>query len=260
MKKMLDIHVLPMLTEMVGRSAVHFRMKTLSHFGIPESETDYRLTGIETLFPGIILGLQAVFPIIHVKLYARGNDEKELERLLDEAEQWCLERTGHYVFTRTGLSMAGEAGRLLRETGKTLAVAESCTGGLIASMLTDVPGSSDYFLFSGVTYSNDAKTSVLGVDREILTAYGAVSRETVMAMARGARRVSGADIAVATSGIAGPGGGTAEKPVGTVFFGIDSEEGCEGYMFISPYEDRDKNKTLFAVKALDLLRRNLVDK
>lgn len=112
-------------------------------------------------------------------------------------------------------------GGLLREKGKTLALAESCTGGLVASMLTDVPGSSDYFLLSLVTYSDRSKVEILNVQRSTLDRHGAVSEAAAREMAAGARQASGADIGLAITGIAGPGGGSAEKPVGLVFFCID---------------------------------------
>jgi nicotinamide-nucleotide amidase len=257
MRHMLSVHVIPQLCRLAGESREKFMVRTLSHFGIAEADVDYRLSGIETRFPGITLGLRAVFPVIQVKLYARGRDENHMQTLLDSAQSWCLERTGEYLFSRNGQSMEEKVGQLLRGEKKTIALAESCTGGLIAHMLTQVPGSSDYFLFSGVTYSNHAKVSVLGVNEQTLTQHGAVSSDTVMEMARGARAVSGADIALATSGIAGPGGGSAEKPVGTVFIGIASETGCTSHMFQSHFDDREKNKTFFAMKALDLLRRTL---
>jgi len=111
-------------------------------------------------------------------------------------------------------------GDILLSRNATLALAESCTGGLISDLITNVPGSSEYFLFSGVTYSNNAKTNVLGVRQETLEKFGAVSEETVREMAEGALRISGADYALATSGIAGPDGGTDEKPVGTVCIGL----------------------------------------
>lgn len=112
-------------------------------------------------------------------------------------------------------------GALLRERGLTLALAESCTGGLIASLITDVPGSSDYFLASLVTYSNDSKVSLLGVNDVTLTEHGAVSDKTAREMAAGVRRVVGADVGVAVTGIAGPGGATPTKPVGLVYFALD---------------------------------------
>jgi len=116
---------------------------------------------------------------------------------------------------------------LLRESGLTLSVAESCSGGLIAKRLTDIPGSSGYFLLGVVTYANSAKEAVLGLPQELIEKHGAVSSEVAAAMAAGVRKLSGSDIGIATTGIAGPDGGTREKPVGTVFIAIARTDGCE---------------------------------
>ena len=128
---------------------------------------------------------------------------------------------GDAVFGSDDEQYAGAVGRCLRSRGYSLAVAESCTGGLIGSMLTAVPGSSEYLLLDAVTYSNASKERVLQVSNELLLGHGAVSRECARAMAAGARRVSGADLAIAVSGVAGPTGGSAEKPVGLVFLALD---------------------------------------
>jgi len=114
----------------------------------------------------------------------------------------------------------------LRDSGQTLAVAESCSGGLVSKRITDVPGSSGYFLLGVVTYSNSAKERVIYVPNELITQHGAVSSEVAVAMAAGVRKLSGSDISIATTGIAGPEGGTAEKPVGTVFIALTSPSGC----------------------------------
>ncbi len=140
----------------------------------------------------------------------------------------------------------------------TIGVAESCTGGLISHLLTNVAGSSDYFLFSGVTYSNDAKQNVLGVSEETLKTYGAVSEETVREMAIGVRRISGSTYGLATSGIAGPTGGTEDKPLGTVCIGISTKEETVAYTFKSPFKERLSNKQIFAICALDLFRKKIM--
>jgi nicotinamide-nucleotide amidase len=150
--------------------------------------------------------------------------------------------------------MEQEVGRVLLEKKATVAVAESCTGGLIGHRLTDVPGCSTYFLADFVTYSNEAKASVLGVLPQTLEAHGAVSEETVREMAAGARRRSGADVAIATSGIAGPGGGTDERPVGTVCFGLDADGLQLGHR-LQLWGNRDWIKILTSQIALDWIRR-----
>ena len=142
-------------------------------------------------------------------------------------------------------------------TKATLAVAESCTGGLISHWLTNVPGSSEYFLFSGVTYSNDAKKKILGVSAETINRCGAVHEETVKEMAQGARRIVGATYGLATSGIAGPAGGSADKPVGTVCIGLATDSSAEAYRFHFPFGNRLMKKKIFAIAALDVLRHKL---
>ena len=143
-------------------------------------------------------------------------------------------------------------GQLLRKSGMKLAVAESCTGGLVADHITDVPGSSDYFRGGIVAYSYEAKVTLLGVSWSTLRAHGAVSRETVMEMALGARTALGADVAVSISGIAGPGGGMPNKPVGTTWFGLSTEE--EDLAYLREFTgDRRKNKMQAANAALQIL-------
>ena len=148
-------------------------------------------------------------------------------------------------------------GELLRLKGLTLSLAESCTGGLVAKLVTDVAGSSDYFLEGAVTYSNAAKIRALGVSPGLLAEYGAVSAEAALAMAEGMRKNSGSDIALAVTGIAGPGGGSAEKPVGTVFLALATAAGCrvERRRFSG---SRDEIRTTTAFTALDWLRRYLM--
>ncbi|MGQ9477425.1 MAG: CinA family protein [Candidatus Bipolaricaulia bacterium] len=150
------------------------------------------------------------------------------------------------------MGLEEEIGALLRERGLTLATAESCTGGLLGHMITNVPGSSDYFLGGVVAYSNAAKERLLGVRAETLAKEGAVSEAVALEMARGARRLFGADLALATTGIAGPGGGTEEKPVGLIYIALvtPDRELCERHIWSS---DREGNKRRSAERALELL-------
>ncbi|MGQ9626749.1 MAG: CinA family protein [Anaerolineae bacterium] len=143
-------------------------------------------------------------------------------------------------------------GKLLSERGLTLAVAESCTGGLLSNLLTDVPGSSAYFLGGVVAYSNRAKEEILGVSHETLLGHGAVSEETAREMARGARKLFGSDLALAITGIAGPTGGTPQKPVGLVYISLSSAEGefCHRHLWAG---ERLENKLLSAQAALQML-------
>lgn len=152
--------------------------------------------------------------------------------------------------------LAVQVGEVLRDRGLTLGLAESCTGGLIGSLITDVAGSSDYFMGSAVTYSNEAKEGVLGVRHETLAAHGAVSAETAAEMAQGARRVFGTSVAASVTGIAGPGGGTATKPTGLVYIHVSAPGIEQGERHVFP-ADRIGNKRLAAEAVLRLLVRAL---
>jgi PncC family amidohydrolase len=145
-----------------------------------------------------------------------------------------------------------QIGKLLRLSGQKLATAESCTGGLIGDRITNIPGSSDYYLGGVVAYAYEAKVALLGVSWDTLHEYGAVSRETALEMSRGARKALGADIAVSVSGIAGPGGGLPGKPVGTTWIGLSTVDGDWARVFCFPGE-REKNKALSAEAALEFV-------
>jgi nicotinamide-nucleotide amidase len=258
MKRMLIEHVIPAIIDFQGDAAMHSRVKTITTFGLPESLVGEKMAAVEAEFPGIKLGLRANFPQIQVKLYGRDTDADRLDRRLADAGKWAVERLGSQVISEDGESMEAVVGRLLVKRAATLALAESCTGGLMANWLTNVAGSSEYFLFSGVTYSNRAKMDVLSVNPDILDTVGAVHEDTAREMAEGARRVAGATYGLSTSGIAGPDGGTEEKPVGTVCIGLAGPDGSCGKRFYFPFGKRLMNKKIFAMAALDMLRRELL--
>ncbi len=154
--------------------------------------------------------------------------------------------------TSSDVSLEAQIGPLIRDLGLKLVTAESCTGGLIASRITNVPGSSDYFLGGIVAYAYEAKVALLNVSWDTLKAYGAVSQETVLEMARGARNALGADLAISVSGIAGPGGGLPDKPVGTTWFGLSAFNG--EWAYLHQFDgDRLQNKAFAADTALNIL-------
>jgi len=258
MRRMLAEQVLPRLSAQEGGNRRYYPVRTISTFGLPESVAGERLVGLTEEFPEITLGLRAKFPEIQIKLYAEGDDETRAHDMLERASEWVARKMERHVFSTDGSPMEAVVGRLLRKQKATLGVAESCTGGLISHWLTEVPGSSDYFLFSAVTYSNEAKIRVLGVEEESLLKFGAVHEEIVRQMAHGVRRVSGAAYGLATSGIAGPDGGTDEKPVGTVCIGLATPEKVEARRLFFPFGDRTRKKQMFAMTALNLLRRELL--
>lgn len=259
MKKMLSESVLPKIIELNGGCRTFCLVRNVSTFGLPESITGERLADLTGRFPELKLGLRAKFPEIHVRLYAYGSDKDRLGVMLEEASGWVCEQLGKHVISVHGESMEVAVGGLLSRTHATLAVAESCTGGLIAHRLTSVPGSSDYFLFSAVTYANQSKSDVLGVSPRTIQKYGAVSIETAKEMAEGVRRVAGADWGLSTSGIAGPDGGTKQKPVGTVCIGLADRDSATAKTYRYAFGSRAMHKRIFAQSAMDLLRRRLMD-
>jgi nicotinamide-nucleotide amidase len=262
MKRMLEDYVLPDIVKLQDNKQI-ITVKTISTFGLGESTVGEKTAAVTDKF-NVKLGLRAAFPEVQVKLYAQGSNSNELDSVLSEASAWIKEQLGKYVFSMDGLPMEKVIGDILLSRNATLALAESCTGGLISDLITNVPGSSEYFLFSGVTYSNNSKMNVLGVRQETLEKFGAVSEETVREMAEGARRISGADYALATSGIAGPDGGTDEKPVGTVCIGLATPEKTitkrretANRQLGSSQETRMRIKRWFAMMSLEILRREL---
>ena len=258
MENMISESVVPDILAFFGEEKAATLRKELSVFGLPEALVDEKLKGFELLFPNVKLGMLARFPVITVKLTAVGTDRASLSDEIEKAGKWSVKKLGDKIFSLEGRSMEAEIASLIVKNKDTIAVAESCTGGLISHLLTNVAGSSEYFLFSGVTYSNEAKQKVLGVSGETLQTCGAVSEETVREMADGVRRVSGATYGLATSGIAGPSGGTDDKPVGTVFIGISTKDETVAFKFHSPFKERLSNKQIFAISALDLLRKQLI--
>ena len=258
MKQMLSNHVIPVMVGLQGGPLIYNRVKTITTFGVPESVAGEKTAGVESAFPNVKLGLRANFPQIQIKLYGREKDPALLDETLENAGRWTVERLGRHVISENGESMEMVVGTLLRKNKATLALAESCTGGLMANMITNVAGSSDYFLFSGVTYSNKAKIDVLSVNPETIESYGAVHEETAREMAEGARRLSGATYGLSTSGIAGPGGGTKDKPVGTVCIGFAGPNGSFGKQRIFRFGKRLMIKKMFAMAALDVLRREII--
>lgn len=221
MKPMMEEAVIPWLVGERGHDEILVN-QTFQTYGISESGLDELVTGIIAPDEGRV-SFRASFPQISLRIAVRGR-AGEAERRLAELSARVREKIGDYMYGEGDTSMEETVGRLLTERGLKLALAESCTGGLIGHRLTNVPGSSVYLLADFVTYSNEAKIKVLGVSEQTLARHGAVSEQCAAEMAAGARQLTGADIAVATSGIAGPGGGSEEKPVGTVCFALSASD------------------------------------
>jgi nicotinamide-nucleotide amidase len=222
MKQMFEEQVIPRIRTLAARDSYQVRLRT---FGQPESVVGERLAGVEEAFPGVVIGYRAHFPEIEVKVLARAASQPIAREICERATAEVRTRLADVVYGEADDTFAGIVGRLLRGKGMTLAIAESCTGGLVGHMLTSEPGASDYLLVDAVTYANSAKTRLLGIDEDVIRGHGAVSQEVAAAMAEGVKRVSGADLALALTGIAGPTGGTAVRPIGTVFIAVASPAG-----------------------------------
>jgi nicotinamide-nucleotide amidase len=236
----------------VARAARTFRV-----VGLRESVIDHRLQGLAMAGPGDAraeVHYRTVFPENHVTLVVDAEDADAAGAFLAKLEADVRGLLGGHVYGIDDDTFPAAVGRVLREHRATLALAESCTGGLIGHLLTEVPGSSDYFLLGAVTYSNAAKQELLGVREGTLAAHGAVSEATVREMAEGVRRRAGATLGLAVSGIAGPGGGTPEKPVGTVWAAVAGPAGTRARGFLFPF-GRDMVKHAAAFAALELVFR-----
>ena len=197
-----------------------------------ESRLSETLSDFEAQLPACIKLAYLPTPgVIRLRLTARGDEESYLQKIIDDEFFKLRTILGSHLFCGSDTTLAGALGSILAERGETLATAESCTGGNIAHEITRIAGSSVYFKGSVVAYSNEVKTRVLNVSSEILSGFGAVSRETVLQMVSGVQRLLSSDCAIATSGIAGPGGGSVEKPVGTVWIAVRYGERSEGECF-----------------------------
>ncbi len=267
--KMMDEQVMPRVEALLssnsgatGGAAERrvVRAALLRTFGMGESTLEAELSDLAR-DGEVELGFRTSFPDNFLRPFARAKSAEEADARIAQVVEAIRSRLGPIVYGEGNDSMESIVGELLRESGRSLATAESCTGGLIAKRITDVPGSSAYFRGGVVAYSNEAKASLLGVPTALLEAHGAVSEPVVRAMAAGARERFGSDFAVATSGISGPDGGTPEKPVGLVWIAIardvDGKAEIHADSFVFPV-DRSRHRGLSAQLALDWIRRSLL--
>ncbi|MCK5679284.1 competence/damage-inducible protein A [bacterium] len=258
MRKMLSEQVIPRITKMI-KTPFFNRCKTISTYGFGESALEEKLDGFQDCFPGIDLGFRASFPEVQIKLYQKERNQATLMEKQQQALNWIKKRLGQKIISFDGFSLATIVGDLLTRQKATLAIAESCTGGLVANLLTNNAGSSDYFILSAVTYADLAKKKILGVAPEIINEFGAVHEETAKAMANGARKLAGSTYAISTTGIAGPTGGSPEKPVGTICIGLATPSGVTSKRYLFTFGKRKLNKMIFAAQAFDMLRKELLN-
>ena len=231
--------------------------KTLRVYGLAESQIADILAKI-SFPPEIYLAYLPDFPEIHLRLSVQADSPELAKELLNQASEKIKSALKEYLFSDDDQPLEKVVGDLLRQKGKTLAVAESCTGGLLAKRITDIPGSSDYFLGGFITYSNQLKISQLGVSEQVLKEKGAVSSEVATMMAKGAREKTGADLAVGITGIAGPGGESGEKPVGTVHIALADEQGIWERRFQFLPLSRETVRILASETALEIIRRRIL--
>lgn len=255
MQAMLEASVVPHLQECVGRPVHPRQERIFKIFGLTEPQVE-ELLATAALPPGIVVAFGVDFPFVHAKLRASGEDG---ETLLDRAELPVRRALGKYLVATGEETLAGNVARLLTDAGLTLSLAESCTGGLIAATLTDFAGASAFLERGAVTYANKAKADWLGVPPAILEQEGAVSEACARAMARGIRTAAGTDLGLAVTGIAGPTGGSAQKPVGTIWLAL-SAPGAERVKLYRFGGDRAQIRRLAACTGLEWLRRYLIDR
>jgi len=254
MERMLKASVLPRVRELADSQAVATRY--LKCFGAGESTIAAMLGDAMQRGRNPLVNCTVQAGVITLEVVATSTDRGQAEKMAAREEATIRRVLGRLIYGEGDQTLAEVVGKRLAQAGKTIVVAESCTGGLLAKLITDIPGSSRYFLCGWITYSDEAKTRDLGIPRELIATYGAVSEQVAEAMADGARRNADADFALAVTGIAGPDGGTEQKPVGLVYIALSSRNGTDISRFIFSH-DRGLVRLRAAQTALDLLRLRL---
>ena len=247
-------HIFPKLKAIAGEVYVKRRLLRVSGKG--ESAVDEIAAPIYTAYPNVQTSILFNKSEVEIHVAAQADDPDSAQATADKLANELAAALGNAVFSTHGESMEEVVGHRLKALGQTVSVAESCTGGLIGQRFTSVPGSSAYFMEGAVTYSNAAKMRTLGVSQEILDTYGAVSAECAEAMAAGMRAYASTDHAISVTGIAGPDGGSDDKPVGTVFIGYAGPKGVKSLRIVLP-GDRYLVRWRSSQAALDYLRRQL---
>jgi nicotinamide-nucleotide amidase len=253
-----------MTEEVIPRLLSEFELPVILHqtaitFGMGESLVAERLINFEDLLPAYIkLAYLPNFGMVKLRLTAKGTRKEELEKELSAFFKQLQESVQDILVATEDVGMEALIGQLLKSSNKTLSTAESCTGGQIARMITSVPGASDYYKGTVVSYANEAKENILGVSPATIQIAGAVSEETVREMAKGARQVFNTDYAIAVSGIMGPGGGSEEKPVGTVWIAVCNVTDIRTISLALRF-DRQRNIEVTAIQSLNFLRRFILE-
>ena len=258
MKYMMEDTIIPKFKELYKTPVlIHKMVKTV---GIPESILAERLENWENNLPQEIkLAYLPGLNQVKLRLTASGENEKHLQSLINQEVDKLYEIVGKYIYGTDETNLPAKIGELLKDKGLTIAVAESCTGGYIAHLFTSNAGSSEYYRGGINPYHNDLKINILGVKKETIEQHGAVSEETVIEMAERVRELFGADIGISTSGIAGPGGATKEKPVGTTWVALADGENTQTKLYHFQF-DRESNIEITSNSLLNLVRQTLSSK
>ncbi len=259
MNPMFDNYVWPELQQTIEPTDERMYERVLKVFGMGESAIEEVLADLMS-FPNLSMALLAKRAEMHIRMVSRSSYSKseEAEDVLNQAEKEIRRRLGNKVFGRDQESMVGIVGQLLKNKQFTIATAESCTGGLLGAALTQEPGSSEFYLGGVVSYSNSLKQGLLGVSEKSLLEYGAVSEEVAKEMAKGIRSTAGTDLAISTTGIAGPDGGSEQKPVGLVCIGLATPEGVQAEK-IQLYGERESVRQLTVQAALNRVRLHMLN-
>ncbi|MCR4417693.1 MAG: competence/damage-inducible protein A [Ignavibacteria bacterium] len=257
MRGMMENTILPDLKKYIQSKNIFYNQKILYTTGIPESALYSRLEDLKPLFNEVKVAFLPSQFGVKIRLSMRSNNEQLNLEKIKSLEEKIRERVGEFIYTDEDLNLEEVIGKILTEKKLKIAVAESCTGGLICNRITNIPGSSNYFERGVVSYSNEAKIQILGVNPETIKNFGAVSEQTAIEMARGVRKISNADIGISTTGIMGPTGATETKPVGLVYIGYSDgeKEFAKQFNFA---DNRVRNKERTSQAALDILRRALM--
>ena len=258
-RALVDEQVLPRIARLLEQepNRVFRASRLLKTVGLPESHLDAMVAPLAKMHPQVTFGFRTHAPENHLKLLAEAKSQADADRALLEAERACEALLGAYLFGKDHDSFGAVVGSLLRREQATLAVAESLTGGKIAVLITEEPGSSEYFLGSAVAYHESLKQRWAGVAAELLADFGAVSKEAALSMAEGVRAQAAARYGLSVTGFAGPGGGTAADPVGTVYYALTGPTGSEAQRVFFP-GDRERVRSFAAYQALYFLRRRLM--
>ncbi len=257
MRELMLDRVIPRLATWQENSFSLVHQQVFKVFGLQEIAINERLSHMEEEGDHVRIGYYPMGAEVHVSLTVRGDSAGQAGQLFKEKSAEILSVLADVIYGVDNDTMASVTGALLAKSGFSLGSAESCTGGLMSHMITGVAGSSDYFRGGVVAYANSVKEQALGVSSQTLVDFGAVSEETAREMAQGARAITGADISVSITGIAGPGGGTEDKPVGTICFGLATASMVQGFTFHFS-GNRAMVQGLAATMGLDLLRRYLL--